>query len=616
MESGWDADQLRVIEEDMDIRLIVEAGPGTGKTAVACARLAYLIGEEDLEPSNTWMISFTRTAVAEIRARLHSYVGDAAFAIRIATVDSHAWSIHSGHDSNAKLTRSYEENIDRVIELLQTDPDVAEELSQIEHVVIDEAQDLVGRRADLVEALVNQLPQTCGITVFADEAQAIYGFSDDSVARGKNIPFKAVLPLLGRLRAQNSLAFITLSLKEIYRTSSPGLRKIFSELRQDVLDTTRHREGLHCATVERISELADKSGLKWMDMEVGDFTSADLLLFRTRAEVLMASQFCKLPHRLRLSGYGVTLPAWLAICFWDFFEPLLAERWFFDLWASRIEGKATPQYGPAEAWQHLMRIAGRKDGSIDMLNLRRRLSQTRPPVELTLPEYGLYGPIVGTIHASKGREASSVVLLLPNGAEFDSIEEEAEEVRVLFVGATRARTSLTVAECAAFRASTLSSGRCHRSTRAGQSVMVEIGREGDLTARGLVGRSELSAEDALAAQSFLTQVADVVTSYKLAADPDLDWRYRIQTASETFCIGALSRNLTYDLWDILAHRKQKQSHRPPLRVNHVRGQGCATVVLGPDDTDLGALHQPWASSGFVLMPRIVAFPPFYFSGRS
>ena len=616
MESGWDADQLRVIEKDTDIRLIVEAGPGTGKTAVACARLAYLIDEEDLEPSNTWMISFTRTAVAEIRARLHSYVGDAAFAIRIATVDSHAWSIHSGHDSNAKLTRSYEENIDRVIELLQTDPDVAEELSQIEHVVIDEAQDLVGRRADLVEALINQLPQTCGITVFADEAQAIYGFSDDSVARGKNIPFKAVLPLLGRLRAQNSLAFITLSLKEIYRTSSPGLRKIFSELRQDVLDTTRHREGLHCSTVERIRELADKSGLKWKDMGVGDFTSDDLLLFRTRAEVLMASQFCKLPHRLRLSGYGVTLPAWLAICFWDFFEPLLAERWFFDLWASRIEGKATPHYGPAEAWQHLMRIAGRKDGSIDMLNLRRRLSQTRPPVELTLPEYGLHGPIVGTIHASKGREASNVVLLLPNGAEFDCIEEEAEEVRVLFVGATRARISLTVAECAAFRASTLSSGRCHRSTRAGQSVMVEIGREGDFTARGLVGRSELSAEDALAAQSFLTQVADVVTSYKLAADPDLDWRYRIQTASETLSIGAFSRNLTYDLWDILANKKQKQSHRPPLRVNHVRGQGCATVVLGPDDTDLGALHQPWASSGFVLMPRIAAFPPFYFSGRS
>ena len=614
MDLGWDADQLRVIEADTDARLVVEAGPGTGKTAVACARLAYLITQEDLEPSNTWMISFTRTAVAEIRARLHSYVGDASFAIRIATIDSHAWSIHSGHDPNARLTGSYEENIDRVIELLKTDLDVADELSQIEHVVIDEAQDLVGRRADLIEALLARLPSDCGVTVFSDEAQAIYGFSDNSIEGCKGGGSEAGQPLLGRLRAEKILGFTTLVLQEIHRTSSPGLRKIFSELRQDVLDKQKHRDGLHAEIAERIRELADKRGLKWIDMKVADFTSDDLLLFRTRAEVLMASQFCELPHRLRLSGYGGTLPAWLAICFFDFVEPFLAERHFLDLWASRVESKAAPQYGPAEAWRHLMRIAGRQDGSIDIQRLRRRLGQTRPPVELTLPEYGLHGPIVGTIHASKGREASNVILLLPNGAEFECIEDEAEEARVLFVGATRARASLIVGECSALRASTLRSGRGHRSTKR-QSTMVEIGRDGDITARGLVGCSEFSAVDASAGQAFLTKVADVVTTYKLEADPDLDWRYRIHTGSDGLCVGALSRNLTHDLWEILAHRNQKQSHKPPSYVNHVRGQGCATIVLGPEDSDLETLHEPWASSGFVLAPRIAAFPPFYFHGR-
>src|SRR5690606_38471883 len=153
----------------------------------------------------------------------------------------------------------------------------------------------------------------------------------------------------------------------------------------------------------------------------------DLLLFRTRGEVLMAAQFCDLPHRLRLSGYGATLPAWLAICFSDFVEPYVAERHFLDLWAARIENKAAPHYGPAEAWQHLLRVAGRRYGSVDMRKLRKRLGQARPPVELTLPEYGLQGPIVGTIHASKGREASNVVVLLPNGAAFETVEDEAEE---------------------------------------------------------------------------------------------------------------------------------------------------------------------------------------------
>lgn len=613
-DAGWDANQLNVIQASPDSRLVVEAGPGTGKTAVACARLAHLISEEDIEPSNTWMISFTRTAVAEIRARLHSYVGDDSFAIRIATIDSHAWSIHSGHDPNARLTGSYEENIARVIELLKTDDDVADELAQIEHVVIDEAQDLVGQRADLIEALVERLPADCGVTVFADEAQAIYGFSDDSIGRRKGTSAKAGPSLLDRLRSAEALGFSTLALDEIYRTSSPGLRKIFSELRKDVLDKKQHRDGLHAATAERIRELADKRGLNWREMKVADFTSDDLLLFRTRGEVLMASQFCDIPHRLRLSGYGVTLPAWLAICFSDFLEPFLAERRFLDLWASRIENKAAPQYGPSEAWGHLMRVAGRKDGSVDMQRLRRRLGQTRPPVELTLPEFGLHGPIVGTIHASKGREASNVVLLLPNGAEFDSIEDETEEARVLFVGATRARASLIVGESSAVRSSTLPSGRIYRSARNGKT-MVEIGRNGDITARSLVGRSEASVADAMAAQAFLTKVADVVTSYALKADPDLDWRYRIYAGRDGPYIGTLSRNLTFDLWEILANKNQKNSHKPPMYMNYVRGQGCATIVLPPDDNDLENLNEPWASSGFILAPRIVALPPIFFFGR-
>ncbi|MGX1306980.1 hypothetical protein AB7M35_001700 [Amorphus suaedae] len=610
-----DAQQEYVVTCESLKRIIVDAGPGTGKTAVACARLAHLISEADVEPSNTWMISFTRTAVAEIRARLHSYVGDASLAIRIATIDSHAWSIHSGHDPNAMLTGSYEENIARVIDLLKSDDDVADELSQVEHVVIDEAQDLVGQRADLIEELVKRLPSDCGVTVFADEAQAIYGFSDDSLGHRKGGAAKPGKALLERLRAQRSLGFETLILKEIYRTSSPGLQKIFSDLRKDVLDKKRHRDGFHAETAERIRELADRKGLKWTQMKVADFTRDDLLLFRTRGEVLMAAQFCDLPHRLRLSGYGATLPAWLAICFSDFVEPYLAERHFLDLWATRIENKAAPHYGPAEAWQHLLRVAGRRDGSVDMQKLRRRLGQARPPLELTLPEYGLQGPIVGTIHASKGREAINVVLLLPNGAEFETVEDEAEEARVLFVGATRARTSLIVGESNAFRASTLASGRVHRSARNGKSTMVEVGRDGDITARGLVGRSEFSAADAATGQTFLAKAADVVTTYKLEADPDLDWRYSIRVGDEGPCVGVMSRNLTFDLWEILESKKQRYSHKPPGYVNHVRGQGSATIVLGPDDSDIETLNEPWASSGFVLAPRIAAFPPFFFFRR-
>jgi hypothetical protein len=614
-EISWGTEQFSVISADSDCRQIVEAGPGTGKTAVACGRLAHLINAHDIEPSNTWMISFTRTAVAEIRARLHAHVGDASFAIRIATVDSHAWSIHSGHDPNAKLTGTYEENIKRVIELLETDEDVEYELSLVEHVVIDEAQDLVGSRADLVEALIRRLSEDCGITVFADEAQAIYGFSDESNHRTKSSAETQDKSLISRLKSNHQLGFSTLVLSEIYRTTSAGLRKIFSEIRKEVLDTQNHRNGFHAATSEKIKEFADKSGLKWREMRVANFGAEDLILFRTRAEVLVASQFCDLPHKLRLSGYGATLPSWLAICFYDFVEQFLSENTFIELWSKRIENKVSPNYGPGEAWSRLLNVAGRNDNSIDMTNLRLRLGQARPPVELCDDDFGLLGPIVGTIHASKGREASNVILLIPRRDEFDDTADETEEARVLFVGATRAKVSLIVGDSLYSRASTLSSSRTFGWTRSGKT-MIEVGRDGDISARGLVGRTEFNKSDAEIAQSYLQKVSDIVSTYTLQSDPDMDWRYRVISNSDGLCVGALSKNISYDLWDIVKNIKKDSSRRPPNKLYYVRSQGCSSIVLPRGDSELETLHEPWASSGFILAPRISAFPSFFFSGKS
>jgi len=101
----WDRSQRQVIDAPHTDRLLIGAGPGMGKTAVACARVSQLIDQHGLEPSRIWLISFTRTAVREIRDRIATYLEDAsaAFAVRIATLDSHAWAIHSGFDDQAKI---------------------------------------------------------------------------------------------------------------------------------------------------------------------------------------------------------------------------------------------------------------------------------------------------------------------------------------------------------------------------------------------------------------------------------------------------------------------------------------------------------------------------------
>src|SRR5262245_60523031 len=233
----WDRRQLDVIEAPPDARLLVDAGPGTGKTAVACRRVAWLIDQCGVAPSNIWLISFTRTAVKEIRNRIRHYLKEPGdlWSVRIATLDSHAWAIQSGFDEKASLKGSYEENISRVRELIRKHDGVFEYLSSVEHLLIDEAQDIVSVRADLIVDLVKRLSPTTGVTVFADEAQAIYGFADDD---GDTDVESTTGEVQGHLPARLRSAvqrFREISLSTIYRADTARLRKLFSEVRRQVL---------------------------------------------------------------------------------------------------------------------------------------------------------------------------------------------------------------------------------------------------------------------------------------------------------------------------------------------------------------------------------------------
>ena len=608
----WDNEQLAVIQAGHDQRLLVEAGPGTGKTAVACARIAHLVGQEGIAEPNVWMISFTRTAVAEIRSRLQDHVGEAAFSIKVATVDSHAWSIHSGHDPTARLTGTYEENIDRVIELVQSDEEVQDELDHVEHLVVDEAQDLVGNRAQLVEALVGKLNFGCGVTVFADSAQAIYGFSEDESGGGAT----GSATLMDRLAASGR-GFEKRRLKTIHRTSSPGLKRIFGEVRASILAGSEAPDGLFVQTRESISEHADQSGLNSSELGLDSVPGNSLVLFRSRAEALRHSQFCKRPHGLRLSGFGMHLPAWLAICLRDCTDPAISEGAFLSRWAARVEPATVPDYGPKEAWERLLRTGGNQDGSVNLRRLRSRLSRTNPPIDLCKLDFGLPGPIIGTIHASKGREADNVTMLIPRQNDFDDPALEAEETRILFVGATRAREELRVGQAGAYSGSSLDGGRALRMGAKGKSVaMVEIGRPGDLPINGIAGRGNTPEPEFLASQQYLERHASVITTLELQADPEMEWRHRVIVPEIDLCVGVMSSAFRGDLWEVadIVGSREGRNLRPSRKIRFVRGLGARTVVVNEDDPDLETLHPAATRTGFLLAPMMAAFTNVYFNG--
>ena len=49
-------------------------------------------------------------------------------------------------------------------------------LADYEHIIVDEVQDLVGSRAELVLAMLKGLPDTCGFTILGDSCQALYDY--------------------------------------------------------------------------------------------------------------------------------------------------------------------------------------------------------------------------------------------------------------------------------------------------------------------------------------------------------------------------------------------------------------------------------------------------------
>jgi DNA helicase II / ATP-dependent DNA helicase PcrA len=177
-----DSQQDAVVNASPEARLIVESGPGCGKTDVACARVARLI-DSGVPAARIVLLSFTRTAVREIRARIRQIAAATSDVaeVDVRTLDSFAGSLRTGASLGKGIARAttYDDSIKQTIVLLREgNLQLKEYLSKLRHVIVDEAQDLVGDRAELVRLLLELLPSGCGWTVFLDPAQSIFDWSE------------------------------------------------------------------------------------------------------------------------------------------------------------------------------------------------------------------------------------------------------------------------------------------------------------------------------------------------------------------------------------------------------------------------------------------------------
>jgi DNA helicase-2/ATP-dependent DNA helicase PcrA len=87
--------------------LLIVAGAGSGKTSVLTRRIALMLANKELWPSQILAITFTNKAAGEMRERVHGLIGDAANGMWISTFHSACVRILRGEADRLGYSKSF-----------------------------------------------------------------------------------------------------------------------------------------------------------------------------------------------------------------------------------------------------------------------------------------------------------------------------------------------------------------------------------------------------------------------------------------------------------------------------------------------------------------------------
>ncbi|MEV7386664.1 UvrD-helicase domain-containing protein [Streptomyces sp. NPDC091215] len=444
-------EQRAVVDLPWDTRLLVTAGAGSGKTHTVVRRLDALVGREDpeeaLEAGEILVLSFSRAAVRELRDRIARH-GDRARRVRVQTFDSWAYQLLvQAYPDEEWASRSFDERIREATYAIERGAVEAGELGAPSHVVIDEAQDLVGDRRNLVETLLDCYQRSCGFTVVGDSAQGIYGFQVEPEERaGETDRF------FDWLRDSYD-DLVELSLTENFRAKSPEARTALA-LGPRLQRLARSPEGQEAAASMLHAELRDLlHELPGLGELAGGFALEALkaypgtcaVLTRDNRQALAVSELLYMhgvEHKLKRSLRDRPVPYWVAELVRHAASLTLTEDRFLELLA---EIPLPPGVDPQRCWRSL-RAATRRTGRglVDVSAVRRLMAEGRFPDDLGDPEAASL--VVSTVHRAKGLEYDRVLLLSPQSVtELRKVHKDLDvsaEARALYVGMTRAREDL------------------------------------------------------------------------------------------------------------------------------------------------------------------------------
>lgn len=428
-----DLEQLAVVKDQDHSRILVAAGPGSGKTRVLVHKMASLLLLEDIKPEQFLMLTFSRPAANELRQRLRELTPELGSPVDIFTYHSFAFHL-LGKMGSLKMSENV---LELATEAIREKTIPLEKVAAKGVLVLDEFQDVSKQEFDFLEAILEASGEIRLIAA-GDDDQSIYEF------RGSNSQYMENL-----VQKENSKIYY---LSKNYRSKSNIV-----DFSNQFLSLLPQKQRIKSNQLLRAQQ-KDEGGLRLIKYTNGglvlSITTAiqeqnlkgeTALLTATNEQALQAASLlweAKVPAILVANQKGFRL------------KNLAELRCFTEI----IKQKATGEFGAIsdqcwtlakEEFQKEFYKSNNRDLSISAIEgFEREFSQKFLSDWLeylsSLKHEDFFFPSrdmiqVSTIHKAKGKEFDNVFILLDN---FEFKREE--DIRAVYVGITRAKNHLEV----------------------------------------------------------------------------------------------------------------------------------------------------------------------------
>lgn len=417
-----------IVSAPLESHIILNSGPGTGKTYTIIQRLIHILANNLCPADEIYILCYTRSAKKVVESKIDQAVIDgiiqpSAKNICVLTFDSYATYFLMAMRKQGVIKEnfdSYDYN-DRI--KLFNKHIAPEDFEGISYFIVDEIQDLVNERAEMVLKILKHL--NCGYLLAGDRCQSIYDYEADDDATLDSVKF---YELAEKQFPDDMLRYeITVN-----RRQAPDLAEEAAKMRKVLLNDSFLEQNKYANSI--ISHYSGKTKIEQYIKTLTDApTVSTAILCRNNGEAeYISGLLCEkgIVHTLNRGVNNVVpLPRWIADVFWDYCRETISKKDFVERFSFRNGFDLNPEV----LWELLCKLTNSQDNAvISVTSLIKALTITN-----NIPgEFYDEAPMltVSTIHKAKGNEFDRVILI---ESDIKPSSDSAEEARVRYVALTR-----------------------------------------------------------------------------------------------------------------------------------------------------------------------------------